>query len=122
MRDALYSSDGDLLVPGPLTVGPWSPDAQHGGPVAALLARTAESAPAPGPMQMVRLTVELLRPVPTRPLVASATVTRPGKKVQIIEASLTVDGVAVACARALRIRTTPTAVPAQKPQPASPPP
>jgi hypothetical protein len=120
--DALYTSDGDQLVPGPLTVGPWSPDAQHGGPVAALLARTAESVPAPGPMQLVRLTVELLRPVPLRPLSVSATVSRPGKKVQIIEAGVAVDGVEVARARALRIRTAPVDVPAQAPDPASPPP
>jgi len=122
MADALYTPEGELLVPGPLTIGPWSPDAQHGGPVAALLARTVESAPAPGPMQLVRLTVELLRPVPMHPLSASATVTRPGKKVQVVEASLAADGIVVASARALRIRTAPVEVPAQKPQPASPPP
>ena len=72
-------------------------------------------------MQLVRLTVELLRPVPMRPLLASATVTRPGKKVQIVEAAVAVDGVEVARARALRIRTAPVDVPVQTPDPASPP-
>jgi hypothetical protein len=119
---ALYEPDGELLVPSPLTAGPWSPDAQHGGPVAALLARTVEATPAPGPMQVVRLTVELLRPVPMRPLQVSAVVTRPGKKVQIVDASVSLDGVNVALARALRIRATPVAVPAQAPRPPSPPP
>ncbi len=118
--DALYEPNGALLVPGPLTVGPWSPDAQHGGPVAALLARTVEATPAPGPMQVVRLTVELLRPVPMRPLQASAVVTRPGKKVQLVDASVSADGVEVALARALRIRKAPVAVPTQQPQPPSP--
>ena len=88
--------------------------------MAALLARTAESVAAPGAMQMVRLTVELLRPVPLRPLLASATVSRPGRKVQIIDAHLAVDGRDVAWARALRIRSEPVDVPAQEPDPASP--
>jgi hypothetical protein len=89
--------------------------------VAALLARTIESAPSPAPMQLVRLTVELLRPVPVLPLTVTATVTRPGKKVQIVEAVLSYDGTEVARARGLRIRVAPVEVPAQEPQPASPP-
>jgi acyl-Coa thioesterase superfamily protein/acyl-CoA thioesterase superfamily protein len=119
--DTLYTAVGDLLVPGPMTQGPWSPDAQHGGAVAALLVRTAERAPAPGAMQVARLTVELLRPVPLRPLLASATVSRPGRKVQIVDARLVVDGQDVAWARALRIRSAPVDVPPQEPQPTSPP-
>jgi len=122
VADALYSADGEWVVPSPTTQGPWSPDAQHGGAVAAILARTAEAAPSPGPMQVVRLTVELLRPVPIRPLLATATVSRPGRKVQIVDASLCVDGKDVAWARALRIRSEPVEVPAQEPDPPSPPP
>jgi hypothetical protein len=120
MADALYEPDGGVLVPGPLTIGPWSSDAQHGGPVAALLAGAVESTPAPGPMQVVRLTIELLRPVPVRPLMVSATVTRPGKKVQIVDAAVSVDNVEMARARALRIRVAPVDVPPQPPRPPSP--
>jgi Thioesterase-like superfamily len=120
--DALYTPDGELFVPSPLTQGPWSPDAQHGGAVAALLARTVESTPAPEVMQLVRITVELLRPVPIRPLLVWAKVTRPGRKVQIVEAGVTADGRDVAWARALRIRSQPVEVPAQSADPPSPPP
>jgi hypothetical protein len=123
--EPLYTPDGGLLIPGPQTQGPWSPDAQHGGPVAALMARTLEAAPtspATDPMQLVRLTVELLRPVPMRPLTATATVTRPGRKVQVVEGALTVDGQEVAWARGLRIRRTPVDVPEIPPDPPSPPP
>jgi hypothetical protein len=118
---ALYEPDGNLLVPGPLTVGPWSPDAQHGGPVAALLARAVEAAPAPGPMQLVRLTVDLIRPVPVRSLAVEAAVTRPGKKVQIVEATVSVDDAVLARARALRIRVAPVEVPRHAADPPSPP-
>jgi hypothetical protein len=89
--------------------------------VAALLARTVESAPSPAPTQLVRLTVELLRPVPVRPLSVTATVTRPGKKVQIVEAMVSFEGAEVARARGLRIRVAPVDVPAQEPVPQSPP-
>jgi Thioesterase-like superfamily len=104
--EALYEPRGDHFVASRLTQGPWSADAQHGGPVAALLARVVEAVPAPVPMQVVRLTVELLRPVPIETLHASAKVTRDGRRVQVIDASISVEGNDVALARALRIRAT----------------
>jgi hypothetical protein len=110
--DALYERRAPgVFVPSRLTQGPWSPDAQHGGPVAALLAGLIESVPTDQPMQVVRLTVELLRPVPLRPLSASVTVTRPGKRVQLLDAHLVADDAEVAAARALRIRVAKLDVP-----------
>lgn len=103
--DAVFHADGDRLVPTALARGPWSADAQHGGGPAALLARAVEACD-PGPANFVaRLTVELLRPVPLTPLEVTARTTRPGKKVQFIEASMVADGVEVASAAALRVRT-----------------
>ncbi|MBO0886329.1 MAG: thioesterase family protein [Acidimicrobiales bacterium] len=110
---ALYLPDGDRLVPTELTGGPWSPEAQHGGAVAALLARAVEAVPAPVAMQTLRLTVELLRPVPLRPLQTLTTVLRPGKRVQLVEASVMEGETEVARARALRIRSAPVPVPDQ---------
>jgi hypothetical protein len=93
--------------------GPWDPAALHGGPVAALIAREIERVDAPLPMHTARITVELLRPVPLQPLRLTATVTRPGKKVQAVSVSVTVDdgggaGLEVARASAQRIRLDPT--------------
>lgn len=104
MPDALFHPDGDRWVPDGLSRGPWSPDAMHGGPVAALLARTAEQVPTPGPMHPARLTIELLRPAPLAPLSATARVVRPGRKVQWVEARLVAGDVEVARATLLRIR------------------
>jgi hypothetical protein len=84
--------------------GPWSPDALHGGPTAALLTRAVESAPADGPMQLARITVELLRPVSVAPLAVRVDVLRPGRKVQLVGASVFAGEVEVARAVALRIR------------------
>lgn len=49
MAEALYIHQGhdrchERFLPIALTAGPWSADAQHGGPVAALLARAIERA------------------------------------------------------------------------------
>jgi hypothetical protein len=73
-------------------------------------------------VQVVRITVDLVRPVPMQPLAVSAAVTRPGKKVQIVEATMAAGQVEVARVRALRMRVTPVDVPSQPPRPPSPPP
>jgi len=112
VADALFCSDGARLVPADFARGPWAPDALHGGPVAALLARAVESCEAPEPVHVARLTVELLRPVPVAPLEVHASVVRPGRKVQLVDASVTAGEVEVASARALRIRVHAPGAPA----------
>lgn len=108
---ALFEALGDgRWQPTGYARGPWSPDALHGGPVAALLAGVLEAAAAAHdpdtPVQPARLSVELLRPVPMAPLATTTEVTRPGRKVRLVDASLsTTDGAVVATARLLQIRT-----------------
>jgi hypothetical protein len=101
---ALFLPDGDRYLPSDFARGPWSPDALHGGPVAALLARAVEAVPAEETMHVARMTVELLRPVPVTPLTVSATVARPGRKVQLVDVRLASDDRELAWCRALRIR------------------
>lgn len=112
MADALYLSDGDRLIPTPFSTGPWDPGAQHGGAPASLLTRAIERIETPAPMQIARITFELLRPVPLTPLAITTEVLRPGRKVQLSEARLrTDDGTEVMRATALRIRTSALAIP-----------
>jgi hypothetical protein len=88
-----------------LARGPWDPEAQHGGAPAALLMRALEQLPAAANLAIVRVTYELLRPVPIAPLQITAEVVRPGRRVQLLEASLFTDeGVEVARARALQVQ------------------
>jgi hypothetical protein len=96
-----------------LSRGPWDPRACHGGPVSALLGRAVESAPHGEGMDVARITVELQRPVPAdAPLTVSSAVARPGRKVQLVDATIaTADGIVVASARALRIRRDVAPVP-----------
>src|ERR1700689_4500266 len=104
---SLFETDADHVVPTELARGPWTPDALHGGPVAALLARAIESVPTDEPMHVARLTVELLRPVPLAPLSVSTSVSRPGRKVQLVDARISDGERDVAWGRALRIRLQP---------------
>lgn len=118
--DALFVPDGDRFLPTALARGPWSPEAQHGGAPAALLATCLERAGG-GDMHPARLTIELLRPVPIAPLTVEAVVTRPGRKVQIVEARMRAGETDVARAVLLRIRRAdlplPPALQAAEPPP-----
>jgi len=70
------------------TAGPWSPDAQHMGPPAALLARELEQcAPRPD-AALARLVYEVLGPVPVGDLLVRAKVERPGRAVELLSAEL----------------------------------
>lgn len=133
---SLFVPVGDRWLPTDLARGPWSPDALHGGPVAALVARAVEllageqdpepdrTMPGKGSgdkphdptvqapdaahrldtMMAARLTVELLRPVPVAPLTVTAKVTRPGRKVKLLDVRVSVEGRDVVWARAVLLR------------------
>ena len=88
MGDSFYAIlDEDVFRPSDFTVGPWTRDAQHGGPPAALLGRAIESE-AGKDKQVVRIVFDILGPVPIEPLTIETTTVRPGKKVSLIEATL----------------------------------
>ncbi|HEY7104814.1 MAG TPA: thioesterase family protein [Acidimicrobiia bacterium] len=103
--DAIFRVDGDVAVPTEIARGPWSPHAQHGGAPSALLAGVLEDVEAGPPAFTVRLTVDLMRPVPLTPLRFVTRVVRPGRKLQIVEAMLYDDDVELVRAVALRLRT-----------------
>jgi hypothetical protein len=117
VADALFLPDGEGFIPTVHARGPWDPAAQHGGPPAALLARAVEALESSAPMRVVRLTVELLRPVPLTPLRVSASVVRPGRRVQLLEARLLAGDVEVCRASALRLREDPDGPVAPPPAP-----
>jgi acyl-coenzyme A thioesterase PaaI-like protein len=101
-----YVPDGDgRFVSTRSTAGPWGPESQHGGPPAALLTRAVEALAAQGdgePRNRVvgRLTMDLLGPVPVGPLSVQAAVVRPGRSVELCEATAYDEQRGRACARA----------------------
>jgi hypothetical protein len=116
MSDALFERHGELFMPSELALGPWSPSALHGGPPAALLGRAIERMEEGRGLFVARITFELLRPVPRAPLLVSTRVVRPGRKVQLLEATLANDGKDVARATALLIRQIDLTLPADRPE------
>lgn len=106
--------DENVVIPTDYARGPWDPRSLHGGPVAALIADSIEELPDDGVRWFVsRLTMELERPVPVEPLVVEAEVTRPGRKVSVIDVSIKLaeTRVVLARGRALRIREDDVSLP-----------
>jgi hypothetical protein len=102
---AVYEERDGALYATELSRGPWDPGAQHGGAPAAVIMRALEALPSGDADLMIgRVTYELLRPVPLGELDVHASVARPGKRVQLLEATMTTpDGLEVVRARALRV-------------------
>src|SRR3954454_13039754 len=71
-----------------LTIGPWDPGLQHAGPPAALLLREAERCSGIEGGQTVRLAYDIFAPVPVGPVRVRASVVRPGRRIELVEATL----------------------------------
>ncbi|MBI1341266.1 thioesterase family protein [bacterium] len=84
--------------------GPWDPRACHGGGPAALAVRAAEEKPAPSPMAVARLTLELMRPAPVDRLIVHAEVIREGKKLQLVAVTIRSSQHEVARGMVLKLR------------------
>jgi hypothetical protein len=106
--DAFFVPDGERFVPTRLCQGPWDPGSAHGGPPSALLARAVEHHEPDPSLTTARIALDLVRPVPLAPLRVATATTRPGRRVQLVEAVMTsADGTELVRARALRIRRVP---------------
>ena len=89
------------------TAGPWTPDAQHGGPPSALAARELDRHEPDETMRLARVAIDIVRPVPVGELTARTRTLRPGKRVALIETILESSGQEVLCARGWRIARHP---------------
>ncbi len=104
MPGAFFRREGERFVPSEAARGPWDPRAQHGGPPSALIGRAIERCEPREGMRVGRVTFEILRPVPLEPLAVEARVVRPGRSVELLEASLSGPDGEVMRARAWRLQ------------------
>jgi hypothetical protein len=118
--ESFYEANGERFASTELTRGPWDPETQHAGPPAALLAREVERLEDAEEFQVARITFEILRAVPIAPLRVEARVVRPGRRVQLVEGSLSDQEGELMRATAWRLRTAPVELP-ELPQPEPPP-
>jgi hypothetical protein len=100
----LYRVEHDTAFPTEYTAGPWGDKLQHGGAPTALISWAAERLAPREPMQVVRMTIDLLRPVPIAPMQIRAEVVREGRKIQLCAVTLLIDDVVVVRASVLKIR------------------
>jgi hypothetical protein len=104
MTAAVYEIDGDAVLAGKQSAGPWNPTTQHGGALAALAVWRAERIPATSPMRVAQVAVNLIRPAPLGLLDVRGQILRSGRKIQLCEVMLSTENVVVM--RAVVLKTT----------------
>ena len=128
MAESIFLREGNHFVPTEHARGPWDPGALHGGAPAALIAAAFERMEPGAELPFARLSFEFLRPVPMAPLQLTTRISRPGRRVQALEAELSADGMTVCRANALRLVPAPGGLPqlaleqveAARPRPVAP--
>lgn len=104
MDSAFYEPVGqDQYVATAATVGPWSTDAQHGGPPSALAARALERHEPDSRQRLARVAIDILRPIPVGKLSLRTQMIRPGRRVALVETVMESGGQDVLHARGWRI-------------------
>ena len=112
MMDAIYRVDGHRVVTSPDAAGPWDAGMQHGSAPAALAVWAAEAIPTREPMQVARVTIDLMRPVPLAPLTLEREVLRQGRKIQLCAVRLRAGDTVVVGATVLKIKAQALTLPA----------
>lgn len=98
----LFEPSGAGFVAAPATRGPWDERMMHGGAPSALLAHVIEQRPPE--MVVARLTIEFLGGVPVGPVEVRTSLAKPGRRFQLVEATLDAGGRRACLARAVRLR------------------
>jgi hypothetical protein len=108
--EAFYIPLGDYRFgPTRATESPWDRSAQHGGPPSALLAHLAVAAQATGAgHRAARISVDFFGAIPRRELTVEVSPVRPGRRIDLTEAVMTVEGRTVAVARVWSLAPGPT--------------
>lgn len=109
---AFYLRTGPTsFTPTPATAGPWDPRLQHGGPVAALLMTAIQAAASHPEQRIAHFALEFLGPVPLLPMQLTTEVLRPGKKIELCAASISIGERPALRATAWQVATRPARSP-----------
>lgn len=107
----LFEREGNIWTPQEACIGPWSPEMLHGGPVAALCIALGEELLPNSELVTTRLSLDLVRPVPARPLEVAPRVIKSGRRVHLVEVVIQHEGRDVALARVQRTSLQPVNLP-----------
>jgi acyl-coenzyme A thioesterase PaaI-like protein len=101
---ALFEPAGEGFAAAALTRGPWDARMMHGGAPSALLAHAIEQVAPGDELAVSRLTIEFLGGVPVGPVSVGTSLAKPGRRFQIVDATLHAGERAACMARAVRLR------------------
>jgi hypothetical protein len=99
------------------TAGPWNREHQHAGPPAALLGRALEQVAPREDMLFARLSFDILGAIPVGEVEVEARVLRPGRSVELLEATLHAGGRPAVVARGWRTLRTDAPTAGEDPPP-----
>ena len=102
-----HRQDEQHYQPTEATIGPWSPQLQHGGPPIALLTRALRTYAADEGLRLARLTVEFLGPVPLEICTVTVEVVRAGRRIELLTGRLSAGGKLLLLAHAWRLKAEP---------------
>ena len=123
-RTASERTDATRFQPTTFTGGAWNVTEQHVAPPIGLLAHAIEvdhAARSPQPMQLSRLSVDILGVIPIDEVEVTCRVLRPGRSIELVEATLAQAGRPALSARAWLMHTRDTDALAGTAHPAMPP-
>jgi hypothetical protein len=102
--EASFTPNGDRLVPSAWARSPWSEDMLNGHHVGGLVAWGVQRDSPEPDFQVTRLTVDMVRPVPMRPLRVLTRRVRDGRRLRAVDASVVDGDVEVARGSVLLLR------------------
>ncbi|MEP7330624.1 MAG: thioesterase family protein [Terracoccus sp.] len=103
---AFYRRVGaDLFEPTLQAQGAWRVDEQHMAPVSGILVHAIDAHEPRDGLQLARVNFDILGFIPARPSLVTVRTSRPGRTIELVEATLSVDDRAVVRAQAWRLST-----------------
>jgi hypothetical protein len=96
---------GDRYAPTIHVQGAWRDDEQHMAPVGGLIAHVIETHEPRPELLLARISYDILGVMPARPSVVDVRTIRPGRTIELVEATMSVDDRVVVRARAWRLAT-----------------
>jgi hypothetical protein len=102
-----FTRRGALLVPSPVARSPWSDDTVNGHHIAGLCAWGVERDHHDDELQLARLTIDMFRPVPMKPLAIATKVVRAGRRLRVVDVSILDGDLEVTRGSVLQLRRGP---------------
>ena len=87
-QDAIFQLDGETLLPSSLANGPWYPGTAHGSAMMLMAALAVEKHIAKLPIQLTRLTVDMMKAVPIAPIELHTKVRKSGRYMDVLDIAI----------------------------------